>query len=204
MTLVHLDTDIGGDPDDVAALAMLLRWPGVEITGITTVAESGGRRAGYARYVLEIAGRGDIPVKAGADVSGGHYRYHPEFRVERDFWPEPVQPSPNPVHEALELLKTSIERDAIIIAIGRYTNFALLDRKYPGILRDASLVLMGGFIYPTREGFPDWTNDDDYNFQHDPLACALALGWDGARIEDVPLTFELRDGTLYELLDDSG
>jgi hypothetical protein len=25
--LVHLDTDIGGDPDDVCALAMLLGWP---------------------------------------------------------------------------------------------------------------------------------------------------------------------------------
>ncbi len=26
--LVHLDTDLGGDPDDVAALALLLGWPG--------------------------------------------------------------------------------------------------------------------------------------------------------------------------------
>jgi hypothetical protein len=29
MPLVHLDTDIGGDIDDLCALAMLLRWPGV-------------------------------------------------------------------------------------------------------------------------------------------------------------------------------
>ena len=32
---VHLDTDIGGDVDDLCALAMLLGWPGVEVTGIT-------------------------------------------------------------------------------------------------------------------------------------------------------------------------
>jgi purine nucleosidase len=44
---VHLDTDLGGDPDDVCALAMLLKWPGVEITAITTTAEAGGRRACY-------------------------------------------------------------------------------------------------------------------------------------------------------------
>jgi len=42
MTKVHLDTDLGGDIDDLCALALLLRWPGVEITGITTVIDDGG------------------------------------------------------------------------------------------------------------------------------------------------------------------
>jgi hypothetical protein len=32
---VHLDTDIGGDIDDLCALAMLLGWSGVEVVGIT-------------------------------------------------------------------------------------------------------------------------------------------------------------------------
>ena len=31
---IHLDTDLGGDPDDACALAMLLGWPGVELVGI--------------------------------------------------------------------------------------------------------------------------------------------------------------------------
>ena len=55
--IVHLDTDLGGDIDDLCALAMLLRWEQVEIAGITTVAEAGGRRAGYVRQVLELEGR---------------------------------------------------------------------------------------------------------------------------------------------------
>ena len=33
---VHLNTDIGGDIDDLCALALLLAWPGVELSGITT------------------------------------------------------------------------------------------------------------------------------------------------------------------------
>ncbi|MCL4490148.1 MAG: nucleoside hydrolase [Chloroflexi bacterium] len=33
---IHLDTDLGGDIDDLCALAMVLRWPGAEITGIRT------------------------------------------------------------------------------------------------------------------------------------------------------------------------
>ena len=71
MPKIHLDTDLGGDMDDLCALAMLLRWEDVELTGITTVAEANGRRAAYTRYVLGLEGRGEIPVAAGADVSEG-------------------------------------------------------------------------------------------------------------------------------------
>ncbi len=57
MTKLHLDTDIGGDMDDLCALIMLLKWPDLEITGVTTVSDAQGRRAGYARYVLDLMGR---------------------------------------------------------------------------------------------------------------------------------------------------
>ena len=66
MTKIHLDTDIGGDMDDVCALAMLLKWPDLDITGVTTVSDEQGRRAGYAHYVLSLVGRADIPCTAGA------------------------------------------------------------------------------------------------------------------------------------------
>src|ERR1043166_5673559 len=76
MHKVHLDTDLGGDIDDLCALAMLLRWSqDIQFTGLTTVAEANGRRAGYVRYVLDLEGRSDVPVAAGADVSAGFYRY---------------------------------------------------------------------------------------------------------------------------------
>ncbi len=76
MNKIHLDTDLGGDIDDLCALAMLLRWPGgVQFSGITTVGDQNGRRAGYVRYTLEMEGRNDIPVATGADISQGFYRY---------------------------------------------------------------------------------------------------------------------------------
>jgi purine nucleosidase len=56
MNKIHLDTDLGSDIDDLCALAILLRWPGVELTGVTTVAEENGRRAGYVRVVLKVSG----------------------------------------------------------------------------------------------------------------------------------------------------
>lgn len=44
---IHLDSNLVGNPDDVCALAMLLKWPGAKITGITKVGDSDGRRAGF-------------------------------------------------------------------------------------------------------------------------------------------------------------
>src|SRR2546423_13915552 len=101
MMKIHIDTDIVGDPDDLCALAMLLKWPGIRIVGITTVAEDKGRRAGYARYVLKLAGREAVPVKAGADVAGGYFRSEPAYPDEPEWWPEAVLPSPKPVDEGL-------------------------------------------------------------------------------------------------------
>lgn len=283
MKRVHLDTDIGGDIDDLCALAMLLRMRDVEITGITTVADDAGKRAGYAKRILKLAGREDIPLKAGADVSGGYYRYRPEYPNDVDYWGERIPSLPNPPDEALELLKESIEHGATIIGIGQYTNFALLEKKYPGSLRKADLYLMGGYLHPIRPGLPQLGNDMDYNiqldiasaqyvlenahltlvpiamgletalrrsalaslaqagalgglivrqaeafatenkheetygktcvhvpadainFQYDPLACAIAVGWrEGVMIEELPLTFEIRDDLLHETIGKGG
>jgi len=168
MGKIHLDTDLGGDIDDLCALAMLLRWKDVELTGITTVAEAQGRRAGYVRRVFEVEGRNNLPIAAGADVSQGFYRY-PElgYPDEKRYWPQPVTPAPNPMEDAMQLIKQSIEHDATIVAIGPFTNLYLLDLQYPGILMRANLFLMGGYIYPTRPGFPQWGNEMDWNIQVD-------------------------------------
>ena len=168
MHKIHLDTDLGGDIDDLCALAMLLRWESVDFTGITTVAEAGGKRAGYTRYVLDIEGRNNIPVAAGADVAGGFYRYPSlDYPDEERYWPDRIAPRQNDIEDALQLLIQSIEQNATIIAIGPFTNLHLLDLKYPGILMQANLYLMGGYVFPIRAGFPAWGNEMDWNIQVD-------------------------------------
>ncbi len=43
---------------------------------------------------------------------------------------------------------------------------------------------------------------DIINFLHDPLACAIALGWnEGVVTSEIPLKLEIRDGWLYEEID---
>lgn len=279
---VHLDTDLGGDIDDLCALALLLAWPDVEMTGITTVIDDDGRRAGYTRYALGLAGRPDVPVAAGAGASCGRFRHPAGLPDERAYWPEPIPAAPGPVTDALAILKRSVEAGARIVAIGPYTNLALLDEAYPGILAGVELYLMGGHIHPLPHGFPDWDNTTDFNvqfdmtsarrllerysptlvpievtaqttlrrahlpalrasgpmgqllarqaeafaaderyderygracaglpddlinFQHDPLACAVAMGWEGATVTPMTIRTELRDGWLYERADVSG
>ncbi|MEO6398807.1 MAG: nucleoside hydrolase [Tepidiformaceae bacterium] len=66
MIRVHLDTDIGGDTDDLCALALLLGSPEVELVGVTTVADTRGGRLSYVRHALELARRESVPAAAGA------------------------------------------------------------------------------------------------------------------------------------------
>jgi len=147
MTKIHLDTDIGGDMDDLCALAMLLKWPDLEITGVTTVSEEQGRRAGYVHYVLSLMGRNDIPCAAGADVSGGYYRYELDYPPDEENWPQPITPQPGSPDKAVALLKRSIEQGAVLVATGPYTNLMLLEKTYPGILKQTDLFLMGGHFF---------------------------------------------------------
>jgi purine nucleosidase len=194
---VHLDTDVGGDIDDLDALAMVLRWPGAELVGVTTVLEDAGQRAGYARYVLDLVGRSDVPVAAGADVASGHYRVRGGVH-SADYWPEPIDPKPGPVESALALLERSIEMGATIVAIGPYTNLALLEERRPGILREASICLMGGYLWPPREGFPPFGNRMDWNVQEDAPSAYRVL--QASRPTLVPLTVTVETALRHAYL----
>ena len=186
--LVHLDTDVGGDLDDLCALALLLGRPDVEIAGVTTVIENGGKRAGYARYVLDLAGRPEVPVAAGAVADGGHFRAVYGLPPEQRYWPEPVPAAPGPLDAALDLLARSIERGATVVGIGPFTNLALLERRSPGTLRAATLFLMAGSVNPVQPGFPAWDHRSDFNVQADRRAARLVLDTaDPARVTLVPI-----------------
>lgn len=198
---VHLDTDLGGDIDDLCALAMLLRWQGVQIIGITTVAEAEGKRAGYVHYSLNLEGKDDIPIAAGADVSQGYYRYAElGYPPEERYWSEKITPLATESDKAIELLKQSIEQEAIIIGIGPFTNLYLLDVKYPGILKQAKLFLMGGFVYPIRNGFPNWGNDFDWNIQVDVKSAKHVL--ENSNPTLIPLTVSVETALRRAYLKD--
>jgi purine nucleosidase len=270
VTRVHLDTDLGSDTDDLCALAMLLGWPGAELTGVTTTTDPGGLRAGMTAWALALAGRDEVPLAAGAEGTLAEPMVPFAFP---DYWPEPIRPRPDPPGAALELLAAAAEARTTVVAVGPLTNLALLEAARPGLLARTTLVLMGGHVTAARPGLPDLGPDDDFNlqqdhlaarvvlercdpvvvplaataqvtlraahlprlwaagslgalladqgeahardsgtatlgrawpglpddllnFHHDPLACAVALGWDGVTVEEVPTRLEVRGHRL--------
>jgi purine nucleosidase len=209
---IHLDTDLGSDTDDLCALAMLLGWPDVELSGVTTVSDPDGRRAGWTAYALELAGRAGVPVAAGAAGSLAGYTIPFAFP---DYWPEPVELHPSPSGAAVEMLVAAAERGDTIVAIGPYTNLALVEATRPGVLASTDLVLMGGHVPPPGHGFPPWGAGDDTNVQQDAFAAAIVIERCSPTI--VPLSTCLRvtlrrehlsalraGGSLARLLADQG
>lgn len=170
---VHLDTDLGGDPDDACALALLLGWPDLEVTGITTTADADGLRAGYVRHVLALAGREDVPLVTGAGMSLTR-RDRADPLIDDRFWPSGIEPVASPPGAALDLLAGSVKRGATIVAIGPQTNLALLEVARPGSLDGVPVVVMGGWVRPLGPDLPAWGPDRDWN-----------VGWDSAAAEIV-------------------
>lgn len=189
---VHLDTDFAGDPDDACALAMLLGWPDLEITAVTTVADPAGRRASYVRRLLALAGRGDIAVAAGACAS---LDGHPMGDIpdhDRYWGPPPLDESPGEGidSDATTLLIRSIEAGATVAAIGPLTNLARLDGVQPGVLSGIPVVAMGGWFEPAGPGYPQWGPAADWNTQCDPGAAAVVAA--SADLTLVPLSVTTR------------
>lgn len=191
---VHLDTDLGGDPDDACALALLLGWPDVEIVGITTTIDPDGRRAACMAHCLKLAGRDDIPVAAGAEVSvmGGWTQPPaeglPAWGPERDWnvqWDT----------RAAELVATTATQ-LTLVTLPATLKSHLRARDLPRLRASGRLGQMlarqGEAHAADREmselaGAHHALPDDLLNFHHDPVTCAVALGWSGAVVEEMRL-----------------
>jgi inosine-uridine nucleoside N-ribohydrolase len=99
----------------------------------------------------------------------------PTYPSDLDYWGEVIKPRPGPAHEALTLLRRSLEGGATVVGIGPFTNLAAIEELWPGILAPANLVLMGTSVLPPAEGLPQWGPQMDYNVQQDVAAASVIL-----------------------------
>jgi purine nucleosidase len=172
VTRILLDCDPGHD--DAIALLLALASPELEVLGVTTVAgnQTLEKTTANAIRVLEFAGRGEIPVAAGADrplvrepVVASNV--HGETGLDGPDLPPP-QASPVQQH-AVDFLAERIraENGAVtLVPIGPLTNVALLLALHPDA-RPERIVLMGGAI---AEG--NVTPAAEFNIWCDPEAAA--------------------------------
>jgi pyrimidine-specific ribonucleoside hydrolase len=191
---------------------MLLGWPDVAVTGVTTVSDPGGRRAGWTAYALALAGRQDVPVEAGAAGSLAGFTIPLAFP---SYWPHPVDPRVSAPGAAVDMLAAAAERVDTIVAIGPYTNLALLEAARPGLLATTELVVMGGHVPDPDEGFPPWGSADDTNVQQDTYAAAVVFARCAPMVVPLATTQRVtlrashldalrRGGALARLLADQG
>ncbi|TXI20822.1 MAG: nucleoside hydrolase [Roseateles sp.] len=169
-----IDTDPG--QDDAVALLLAAASPELELVGVTTVAGNVplALTTLNARKVLELAGRRDVPVCAGADrpldvalVTAEHV--HGDTGLNGVELPEPTLPV-DPRHAVDFIIQTLREREpgtVTLCPLGPLTNIALALRRAPDIAaRIRRIVLMGGGFF---EG-GNVTPAAEFNFYVDPQA----------------------------------
>lgn len=143
---VILDTDIGGDIDDAYALIFALNSSELEILGVTTVTAPTFERAKLARKLLDMAGRGDIPVYAGEPGPKKNLKAPPQLS-----WSEKYQSENKLQSGAVEFIIKTIENNPgkiTIIPYGPLSNIAKVLSTKPDIAKKIKeIVLMGGSLY---------------------------------------------------------
>jgi inosine-uridine nucleoside N-ribohydrolase len=175
--LVLIDCDPG--LDDALALMLAVASPELHVLGVTTVAgnQTVDRTTRNALQVLELAGRADIPVAAGADrpLVG-------ELVVAADAHGEsglgeaelPVPRVSASEQHGVDFLAEHLARAGeplTLVALGPLTNVALLLRRYPdAVERLERLVLMGGAI-----GEGNMTASAEFNIWLDPEAATVVF-----------------------------
>jgi inosine-uridine nucleoside N-ribohydrolase len=173
-TPILIDCDPGHD--DAMALLLALASPELELLGVTTVHgnQTLDKTTVNALRVLELAGRGDVAVAAGADrpltrepkVAAS---VHGESGLDGPDLPAPVN-SPVAQH-AVDFLAERLnaaDRPVTLIPTGPLTNVALLLAQHPDVAANIErIVLMGGAI---AEG--NVTPAAEFNIWVDPEAAA--------------------------------
>jgi inosine-uridine nucleoside N-ribohydrolase len=173
-TSIVIDCDPGHD--DAIAILLALASPELELIGVTTVAgnQTLDKTTRNALVTLEIAGRSDIPVAAGADAplrrelrTAAHV--HGETGLDG---PELPEPSALPVEsQAADFLAELIEPGVVLVPTAPLTNLALMLERHPDVReRLDRIVWMGGSI---AEG--NITPAAEFNAFVDPEAAAAVF-----------------------------
>ena len=174
MIPVLLDCDPG--QDDAIALLLAIASPELELLGVSTVAgnQTLDKVTANAIRVLELAGRGDVPVAAGADRPlAGKLVVAADAHGETGLdGPDLPPPRARPLEqEATDFLAGRIvasDTPVTLVSTGPLTNVArLLDEHADAAAALGRIVLMGGAI---AEG--NQTASAEFNVWVDPEAAA--------------------------------
>jgi purine nucleosidase len=172
---VVLDTDMGNDPDDLLALAMILDRPEFDLRAVIATGKNPILRARFVRHLCKISGQEGIPVGVGSAPDGstqyairGPSEFHTSFfRQNAGFDPAKDVDFP----EAREILTDVMSPEVTLITIGPLTTLADFISENPSSVKNISRVVsMGGFISRKGKKYVK-----EYNFSSDPRSTRKIL-----------------------------
>jgi inosine-uridine nucleoside N-ribohydrolase len=176
-TPILIDCDPGHD--DAVALLLALASPEVELVGVTTVSgnQTLAKTTANALRVLELVGRGDVPVAAGADRPIKRDLFvaayvHGESGLDGPALPDPQgKPLPAGAADFIAERVSASAQPLTLIPTGPLTNVAaFLERHEQAASKLKRIVLMGGAI---AEG--NVTPAAEFNIWADPEAASTVF-----------------------------
>jgi inosine-uridine nucleoside N-ribohydrolase len=193
---IIIDTDPG--VDDAIAILLALRSPELKVEAITPVSGNVPLELTLtnALRLVEIAGRTDIPVAAGAShpltrrLVTAKYAHGNNGLGGVDFPAPTTKPSRETANEIISRIVRESPGEITIVALGPLTNIATVLRSDPelaGMIRGIALMggsLSGGNVTPSAE----------FNFYVDPEAARIVFD------SHIPLTMVGLDVTRKVLL----
>ncbi|MET8779060.1 nucleoside hydrolase [Nocardia sp. NPDC004654] len=160
--VVVFDTDIGYDLDDMVALWAAAR--SVRNLIVLTNDETRGRRAQFARALLDHMDRHDVPVVAGRELGGDH-----RFLLG-DALIEPAVPVLTDVVEVIASECARATQPLTWVGLGPLSNLADVLTVCPHLAEQIQLTQMGGWLDHYRD-----PTRASHNLRMDPAAAGLVL-----------------------------
>lgn len=189
---ILIDTDLGDDVDDAAAIMLALRCPELEILGITTVYKDTGKRREMAEDLLRQWNRADIPVHKGRGqalletVEGevepplqygllGAEKGRETSADARTASGGDDRDMESTLRRVTDFQETAVdfiletvrkEPDVVILEMGSMTNLAQAFLREPQLMKRVQIIAMGGAFFSTA---PEW------NIICDPEAASIVV-----------------------------
>lgn len=187
MKRVILDTDVGTDTDDALAIALAASCSDIQLEGVTTVHADAPLRARIARRLLDLAGRADVPVVAGASYPLAPalpetFHWPPQLwghegkgvLEEQDLLPSAdLDATGDDAARFIVACTAASPGDISLVTIGPLTNLAralLLEPRLGNLIRD--VTLMGGMVDADRTPWPPVL---ETNLNADPEAARIVF-----------------------------
>jgi inosine-uridine nucleoside N-ribohydrolase len=193
---IIIDTDPG--VDDAIAILLALRSPELKVEAITPVCGNVPLELTLpnALRLVEIAGRTDIPVAAGASrpltrrLVTAKYAHGNNGMGGVEFPAPTTKPSRETANEIISRIVRESPGEITIVAVGPLTNIATVLRSDPGIAgKIRSIAIMGGSLSGGNV-----TPSAEFNLYVDPEAARIVFD------SHIPLTMVGLDVTRKVLL----